>query len=108
MFTSQPFRLQKHLWLPATSLSERLDCIHSMYSVYSDYVANSKVEIMENCFYMWWDWVASTTVLEKGRSTKRTTRELSEQSPCDGLSKRSNGPGVMPLHAYRANPEGGT
>lgn|ERR1700687_783707 len=59
MFTSQPFRLQKHLWLPATSLSERLDCIHSMYSVYSDYVANSKVEIMENCFYMWWDWVAS-------------------------------------------------
>jgi hypothetical protein len=58
MFTNQPFRLQKHLWLLATPLPERLDCIHSMYSVYSDYVAKSKVEVMENCFYMWWDWVA--------------------------------------------------
>jgi hypothetical protein len=50
----------------------------------------------------------STTVLQEWSSTKRTTRELPEQNPCDGLSKRSNGPGVMPLHAYRANPEGGT
>jgi hypothetical protein len=55
MFTNQPFRLQKHLGLLATPLPERLDCIHSMYSVYSDYVAKSKVEVMENCFYMWWD-----------------------------------------------------
>ena len=51
---------------------------------------------------------STTTVLVKGSSTKRTTRELSEQNSCDGLSKRSNGPGVMPLHAYRASPEGGT
>jgi hypothetical protein len=42
----------------------------------------------------------STTVLKKGRSTKKTTRELSEQNACDGLSKRSNGPSVMPLHAF--------
>jgi hypothetical protein len=45
---------------------------------------------------------------KKGDPQIRTTRELSEQNACDGLSKRSNGPGVMPLHAYRANPEGGT
>jgi hypothetical protein len=50
----------------------------------------------------------STTVLVKGSATKKTTRELPEQNSCDGLSKRSNGPRVMPLHAYRANPEGGT
>src|SRR5246127_2722304 len=50
----------------------------------------------------------STTVLQEWSSTKRATRELSEQNACDGLSKRSNGPGVMPLHAHRANPEGGT
>lgn len=60
MFTNQPFRLQKHLWLPATPLPERLDCVHSMYSVYSEYVAKSKVEVMENCFSMWWDWCASS------------------------------------------------
>src|ERR1039457_1058457 len=51
---------------------------------------------------------SNTTVLERRRSsTKRTTVELSEQHPCDGLSKRSNGPGVMPLRAHRANPEDG-
>ena len=50
----------------------------------------------------------STTVLVKRSATKKTTRELSEQNSCDGLSKRSNGPGAMPLHAYRASPEGGT
>ena len=50
---------------------------------------------------------ANTTVLVKG-SAKKTTRELSEQNACNGLSKRSNGPRVMPLHAYGANPEGGT
>src|SRR5207253_3110890 len=43
----------------------------------------------------------------KKGSTKRTTGELSEQNACDGLSKRSNGPGVMPLRAHGANPEGG-
>src|SRR5258707_519051 len=50
---------------------------------------------------------SSTTVLQKGRSTKRTTRELPEQNPCDSLSKCSDGPRVMPLHAHRPNPEGG-
>src|SRR5260370_42627449 len=49
----------------------------------------------------------STTVLQKGRSTKRTTRELPEQNPCDSLSKCSDGARVMPLHAHRPNPEGG-
>ena len=50
----------------------------------------------------------STTVLQEWRSTKRTTRELPEQSPCQGLSKGSNGPGVRPLHAHGASPEDGT
>ena len=73
MFTNQPFRLQKHLWLPATPISERLDCIHSMYSVFSNYVAKSKVEVMENCFYMWWDWVAGNF-----RQQLRFTGDISE------------------------------
>ncbi len=60
MLSHQPFRSQKHLWLQSTPLVERLDCIHSMYSVYAGYVAKSSAEVMENCFSMWWDWVASS------------------------------------------------
>ena len=43
------------LWDSSVSLVKRLDCIRSMYNVYSDFVAISDVEIMENCFSMWWD-----------------------------------------------------
>jgi hypothetical protein len=53
------FQLEKHLWLPAAPLDERLACIRSMYFVYSDYVVKSTVEVMENCFDLWWDAVAS-------------------------------------------------
>lgn len=59
MFTYGPFRLQKHLWLPAVALPQRLDCIRSMYFVYSGFVSTSTVEVMENCFDMWWHQVAS-------------------------------------------------
>jgi len=60
MFSGGGFRLQKYLWLSSTPLAERLDCIHSMYFVYSEYVAKSTVEAMENCFSMWWDFVTSS------------------------------------------------
>jgi hypothetical protein len=30
-----------------------------MYFVYSDVVSRSQVQVMENCFDMWWDFVAS-------------------------------------------------
>lgn len=60
MFSHGGFLVQKHLWLYATPLSERLACIRSMYSVYSDFVAKSTVEVMENCFDMWWDMLASS------------------------------------------------
>jgi hypothetical protein len=60
MFSYGGFRVQKHLWLGATPLPERLGCIRSMYSVYSDFVAKSTVKVMENCFHMWWDMLASS------------------------------------------------
>jgi len=60
MFTYGSFRLQKHLWLPSVPLPARLQCIRSMYFVYSDFVAKSTVPEMENCFQMWWDFVASS------------------------------------------------
>jgi hypothetical protein len=59
MFGPTPFVLHEHLWLPSAPLSVRLSCIGSMYFVYSEYVAKSQVHEMENCFYMWWDLVAS-------------------------------------------------
>jgi len=59
MFSYGPFRLQKYLWLPSTPITERLDCIHSMFFVYSEFVAKSTVQVMENCFSMWWDFVSS-------------------------------------------------
>lgn len=42
----------------ALPLSKRLECIRSMYHVYSDFVGRSDVEVMENCFDMWWDVLA--------------------------------------------------
>lgn len=39
-------------------LSKRLECIRAMYHVYSDFVALSKVEVVANCFDMWWDLLA--------------------------------------------------
>jgi hypothetical protein len=60
MFTYGGFVVQKHLWLEATPLPERLACIRSMYSVYSDFVAKSTVEVLEGCFHMWWDDLASS------------------------------------------------
>ncbi|HVA16404.1 MAG TPA: hypothetical protein VMV59_01695 [Candidatus Dormibacteraeota bacterium] len=46
------------LWDPAIPFSRRLQCIRSMYHVYSDFVAKSDVNVTENCFGMWWDLVA--------------------------------------------------
>src|SRR6266478_4884247 len=41
-------------------------------------------------------------------STKRTTGELSKKNSGDGLTERGNRPGIMPLEANPAIPEGGT
>lgn len=59
MLGPDPFVLHKHLWLPTVPLLERTACIRSMYRVYSDFVSKSQVKVMETCFYMWWDLVAT-------------------------------------------------
>ena len=58
MFSCDPFHLQKFLWMSSLPLDKCLACIRSMYAVYSDHVAKSKVLVMENCFDMWWDLIA--------------------------------------------------
>lgn len=56
----EPFRLEEFLWQPALPLSDRLACVRSMYSVYSQFVSKSQVKVMENCFSMWFDQVANS------------------------------------------------
>jgi hypothetical protein len=48
-------RMYELLWDSSVPLPKRVQCIRSMYCVYSDFVALSKVEVLENCFDMWWD-----------------------------------------------------
>jgi hypothetical protein len=53
----QNLRLYELLWDSSVPLEQRERCVRSMFSVYSDFVSNSKVEVMENCFSMWWDMI---------------------------------------------------
>ena len=50
-------RLYELLWDSSVPLERRVKCIRSMFFVYSDFVSKSTVEVMENCFDMWWDMI---------------------------------------------------
>lgn len=50
-------RLYELLWDSSVPLEQRVQCIRSMFFVYSDFVSKSKVKVMENCFDMWWDMI---------------------------------------------------
>ena len=54
---SEPNRLGEHLADASIPFDIRLTCVRSMLNVFSEFVAKSKVEVMENCFDMWWDLV---------------------------------------------------
>lgn len=42
---------------PKPSLNKRIRCIQSMYRVYADFVSRCEVETLENCFFMWWEFI---------------------------------------------------
>ena len=77
------FDLVRNLWDNSIALNDRIECIRSMYSVYADFVAKSDVAIMENCFDMWWDMVATSfwfqtgffdwSESQKGKASKRVS-----------------------------------
>lgn len=50
-------RLYELLWDPSVRLPQRVGCIRSMYSVYSDFVSASNAEVKETGFFMWWDFI---------------------------------------------------
>jgi hypothetical protein len=89
------FELVKYLWDNSVPLGERLECIRSMYIVYSDFVAKSDLEIMENCFDMWWDLMAGSfwfqpdffdhSEIHKGKSSMKLQR--GETSKLDSDSR---------------------
>lgn len=47
--------LYELLWDSSIPLQQRVQCIRSMYSVFSEFVAISNVRPKETGFYMWWD-----------------------------------------------------
>jgi hypothetical protein len=83
MFGSN-FECQRYLFDPSVPLEKRLACIRSMYCVYADFVAPS-VEVMENCFSMWWDWIAETFWLQfyDYPNGSKSFDELLEQYPLE-------------------------
>lgn len=78
------FDLVGKLWDNCVALNERIECIRSMYFVYSDFVAKSDVAIVENCFDMWWDLLGTSfwcqrdffdlSELQKGKALRRVNR----------------------------------
>lgn len=42
------------------ALDKRVDCVRAMFTVFADFVAPSQVEVMENCFDMWWDLICTS------------------------------------------------
>ncbi len=48
----------QYLFECSVALEHRINCVRSMYHVYADFVAPSDVEVMENCFDIWWDILA--------------------------------------------------
>lgn len=60
MIIGAEFDLLKHLWDNSVALNHQIECIRSIYFVYSDFVVKSDVDIMENCFDIWWDMLATS------------------------------------------------
>ncbi len=46
------------LLLTEIPLEKRLECLRAMYHPFADFLAGHPAEVMENCFYMWWDMIA--------------------------------------------------
>ncbi len=60
IFGGAMFDLQQCLWAPSVPLKARLGCIHAMRHPYADFLAGHPAEVMENCFYMWWDFIGKS------------------------------------------------
>jgi hypothetical protein len=79
-------RLYELLWDSLVPLEDRIDCIRSMYSVYSDFVSKSKEQVMANCFDMWWDMILHGFWFQPKLFKQRI--EMGDASKLDSESRR--------------------
>jgi hypothetical protein len=94
------------LLLTEIPLQKRLECIRAMYHPFADFLAGHPAECMENCFYMWWDFIADNcfsfqdkvqvdwkrlqTRSERSKQPLRETQQLWEQTYRDAsVDKRA-------------------
>jgi hypothetical protein len=75
------FELQKTLWNPSVELTKRVECIRAMYQVYANFVSKSQVQVMENCFDMWWDWICSDFWFQVSYTKQIQEGDLEKLSP---------------------------
>lgn len=68
--------LMENLWDRSVPLEKRIACIRAMRSVYADFVATSKVAVMENCFDMWWDMLSDSFWMHAGQIESPDVRTL--------------------------------
>jgi hypothetical protein len=90
MIVGADFDLIRNLWDNAIPLEQRIECIRSMYFVYSDFVAKSDVRVMENCFDMWWDLIGDSfwcqlNFFDRGKNSLKV--EHGETSKLDSDSR---------------------
>jgi hypothetical protein len=90
MIVGADFDLIRNLWDNAIPLEQRIECIRSMYFVYSDFVAKSDVRVMEKCFDMWWDLIGDSfwcqlNFFDRGKNSLKV--EHGETSKLDSDSR---------------------
>jgi hypothetical protein len=83
MLSSAFFQLQRALWNDTVDIRDRIGCIRSMYRVFADFVSARKVEVLENCFYMWWDQVCTSFWFEQTYHKKLKAENYSLLSSSD-------------------------
>jgi hypothetical protein len=70
----------ENLWERSVPLEKRIACIRAMHSVYANFVATSKVEVMENCFDMWWDMLSDSFWMQTGQIESPDASKLDSDS----------------------------
>ena len=68
------------LWNSSVPLEKRVECIRAMRNVYADFVATSKVAVMENCFDMWWDTLSDSFWMHAGQIESPDASKLDSDS----------------------------
>jgi len=58
------------------TVEARMSCVGAMYNVYAEFVSKSKVEELENCFWMWWDMLLDGFYMYETNSRDRDAQEV--------------------------------